>query len=156
MRVMRRVALRLLGAGAGLCAAALAGLVRPVLAVAGQWNKTAFEAQVLTDALTELGLSDAVNSPDIMIKAPEIAENGAQVPIEISTQIPSAQAIYIFVDKNPQPLAASFSFMDGAEPFVATRIKMAETSLLRVIVGAGARHYIAAREVKVTIGGCGE
>ncbi|HTT41096.1 MAG TPA: thiosulfate oxidation carrier protein SoxY [Burkholderiales bacterium] len=156
MRLMRRVALRRLGTGAGLCAAALAGLLRPLVAVAAQWNKTAFEAQVLTDALKELGLSDPEESADIVIKAPEIAENGAQVPIELSTRIPGAQAIYIFVDKNPQPFAASFSFMDTAEPFVSTRIKMAETSMLRVIVRAAQKHYVASREVKVTIGGCGE
>ena len=156
MRVMRRVALRWIGAGAGLCAAVLAGALRPVLAVAGQWNKTAFEAQGLTDALKELGLSDTEDSPEIAIKAPEIAENGAQVPIEISTRIPGAQAMYIFVDKNPQPFAGSFSFMDGAELFVSTRIKMAETSMLRVIVRAAQKHYVASREVKVTIGGCGE
>jgi len=153
---MRRVALRRLGAGAGLCAAALAGLLRPLLAVAAQWNKTAFEAQILADALKELGLSDLEESADIVIKAPEIAENGAQVPIELSTRIPGAQAIYIFVDKNPQPFAAGFGFMDGAEPFVSTRIKMAETSVVRIIVGAGEKHYMASREVKVTIGGCGE
>jgi len=156
MRVMRRAVLLRLAIGTSFCAAALAGWLRPALAIAAQWRKSAFEARELTDALKELDLGDAVSSPDVVIKAPEIAENGAQVGIEVSTAIPDAEAIYIFVDKNPEPFAGSFRFLDGAEPFVSTRIKMAETSLLRVIVAAGAKHYMSVREVKVTIGGCGE
>jgi sulfur-oxidizing protein SoxY len=136
--------------------AAAIGLWRPSLAAAAPWNAKAFEAQAIADALQELGLTAAKESADIVLKAPEIAENGAQVPIEISTIIPNVEDIYIFVDKNPQPFAGSFRFMNGAQPFVVSRIKMAETSPVRVIVRAGNAQFITSREVKVTIGGCGE
>ena len=153
MRVTRRAVVARLGA---LWVAAWAGLLRPLAALARPWDRKAFEAQLLADALQALGLTKARESQDVIIKAPEIAENGAQVPIEISTTIAGADSIYLFVDKNPQPFAGSFSFMSGAQPFVVTRIKMAETSVLRVIVRAGDNQYTASREVKVTIGGCGE
>jgi len=156
MRVMRRALLARLCAGVTLWSAALAGVLHPLLALARQWNKKAFEAQALADALNELGLTKAAESREVIVKAPEIAENGAQVPIEISTAIAGVDTIYVFVDKNPQPFTASFSFMNGAQAFVVTRIKMAESSLLRVIVRAGDKQYTASRDVKVTIGGCGE
>jgi sulfur-oxidizing protein SoxY len=91
-----------------------------------------------------------------VIKAPEIAENGAQVPVEITSNLPGTRIIYIVVDKNPQPLAGTFEFMEGAEAFVSTRIKMGETSNLRVVAQSGGKFYMSVREVKVTIGGCGE
>ena len=90
-----------------------------------------------------------------MLKAPEIAENGAIVPLEIASQIPGTQAIYILVDKNPQPLTAVFEFASGSEAFVATRIKMSESSKVRIVVRAGGKFYATMREVNVTIGGCG-
>jgi sulfur-oxidizing protein SoxY len=99
---------------------------------------------------------DPVTSEGIAIKAPEIAENGAQVPVEITSQLPGTRSIYIFVDKNPQPLAGTFEFREGAEPFVSTRIKMSESSILRVVVQSDGKFYMATREIKVTIGGCGE
>ena len=77
------------------------------------------------------------------------------MPIEVQSNIPDTRIIYIFVDKNPQPMAGSFELMSGAEPFVSTRIKMGETSNLRVVVQAGGKYFMVAREIKVTIGGCG-
>ena len=153
MRVSRRAVFSRLGA---LWLAASAGMLRPLAAFAKPWDRKAFEAQALADALKELGLTKVRESQDVLVKAPEIAENGAQVPIEISTAIAGVESIYLFVDKNPQPFAGSFSFMNGAQPFLVTRIKMAESSMLRVIVRAGDNQYSASREVKVTIGGCGE
>jgi sulfur-oxidizing protein SoxY len=96
-----------------------------------------------------------VASADLIIRAPEIAENGAQVPIEVVSKIPGTRVLYLFVDKNPQPFVGSFEFLEGAEPFISTRIKMGETSDLRVVVRAGGKAYVALREIKVTIGGCG-
>jgi sulfur-oxidizing protein SoxY len=138
-----------------LSGALAAGLLRPLRALAGEWNKAAFDAREVGRAIEVAGLADAAPSEDIVIKAPEIAENGAQVPVEVLSKLPGAQTIYLFVDKNPQPFVGSFEFLSGAEPFVATRIKMGETSNLRVVVRAAGRNYVALCEVKVTIGGCG-
>ena len=138
-----------------LAAALLAALLRPLHAAAGQWHKAAFDARNVQDALKAAGILNPTPSSEILIKAPEIAENGAQVPVEITSAIPGTQTIRIFVDKNIQPYVGSFDFKPSAEPFISTRIKMGETSALRVIVTAGGKHYVAMREVKVTIGGCG-
>jgi len=133
----------------------LSGLLRPLHALAAQWNKAAFDARNVNDALKAAGIVSPATSADIVIKAPEIAENGAQVPVDILSKLPGTETIYIFVDKNPQPFVGSFDFKNGAEPFISTRIKMGETSNLRIVVRAGGRHFAATREVKVTIGGCG-
>ena len=130
-------------------------MLRPLQLLAGGWNKAAFDARAVADALKGIGVSATEDSEKIVLKAPEIAENGAIVPLEVSSQIPGTQAIYILVDKNPQPLTAVFEFASGAEAFVATRIKMAESSRIRIVVGAGGKFYATMREVKVTIGGCG-
>jgi len=154
--MIRRTLLRAALAGSGLVAAFAAGLVAPLRALAGEWPKAAFEAQDVAAALKAAGITDPASTEDLQIRAPEIAENGAQVPIEITSAIPGTRRILIFVDKNPQPLAGSFEFMNGAEPFISTRIKMSETSTLRVVADAGGKHFMVMQEVKVTIGGCGE
>ena len=138
-----------------LAAALLAGVLRPLRTWARDWDKAAFDARNVNDALKSAGIVNPALSADIVIKAPEIAENGAQVPVDILSKVPGTDIVYIFVDKNPQPFVGSFDFMNGAEPFISTRIKMGETSNLRVVVRAGGRHFVATREIKVTIGGCG-
>ena len=90
-----------------------------------------------------------------MIEAPQIAENGAVVPIEISSSIAGTTAIAVLIEKNPFPLAAQFDFLEGALPFVKLNVKMGETSDVRVVAIAGGRQYTATKEIKVTIGGCG-
>jgi sulfur-oxidizing protein SoxY len=146
---MRRSVLR------ALAAAMATAMLRPLQLLAGGWNKAAFDAKAVTDALKGIGVTATEDSDKIVLKAPEIAENGAIVPLEIASQIPGTQAIYILVDKNPQPLTAVFEFASGSEAFVATRIKMNESSKIRVVVRAGGRFYATMREVNVTIGGCG-
>jgi sulfur-oxidizing protein SoxY len=155
MNHLRRRLLRAGLATSALAVSLAAGLLRPLRALAGEWPKAAFDATDVSDAMRDIGIVEPAPTGDILIKAPEIAENGAQVPIEILSRIPDTRVIYVFVDKNLQPMAASFELMNGAEPFVSTRIKMGETSALRVVVQAGGKHFMAAREVKVTIGGCG-
>jgi len=136
-------------------AAALAlGWLSPLLAHA-RWNRAAFEAGNIDGAIRHAGVADAEPSDDIEIKAPEIAENGAQVPIEIRSNIPGSDQILIFSDKNVQPYVGLFEFKNGAEAFISTRIKMGDTSTLRAVVRAGGKYYVNTREVKVTIGGCG-
>jgi sulfur-oxidizing protein SoxY len=138
----------------GLLAVALLGLLSPLRAVAA-WNKAAFEAKALPATLQQLGAGAPIESKDIVIKAPEIAENGAVVPIEISSSLPGISAISVLVDKNPTPLVSTFRFAEGADGFVSTRIKMGETSAVRAVVEANGKFYTATKEVKVTLGGCG-
>jgi sulfur-oxidizing protein SoxY len=155
MNSLRRHLLRAGLAGSALAAALAAGLLTPLRVLAGEWPKAAFDATDLEAAMRDAGIVAPAPTEDILIKAPEIAENGAQVPIEVQSNIPDTRILYIFVDKNPQPMAGSFELMSGAEPFISTRIKMGETSNLRVVVQAGGKYFMVAREIKVTIGGCG-
>jgi sulfur-oxidizing protein SoxY len=134
---------------------ALLGVKVPV-ASAAQVNKAAFEAKTLDEALKSLGAANASESKDIVIKMPDVAEDGAIVPIEVASKIPNTQTISILVDKNPFPLVASYDFANGAEGFISTRIKMGETSKVRALVNADGKLYTASKEVKVTIGGCGD
>jgi sulfur-oxidizing protein SoxY len=141
---------------AGFVAAGLAaGLLRPLVSLAAAWNKDAFGAKTAADALKSLGASGAATSKDLLIEAPQIAENGAVVPIEITSNIPGTTSISVLVEKNPFPLAARFDFMEGALPFVKLNVKMGETSDVRVVAEAGGKHFAATQEIKVTIGGCG-
>ena len=135
--------------------AMLAAALWPKRALAAGWNKDAFQAKTAADALKSIGAGSAAPSPDVVIDAPEIAENGAVVPIEITSNVPGTRSIAVVIDKNPFPLAAKFDFLDGAVPFVKVNVKMGESSNIRVIAEAGGRHYAAMKEVKVTIGGCG-
>ena len=130
-------------------------LAKPFAALAASWNKDAFGAKTTADALKSLGAAGAAPSKDIVIEAPQIAENGAVVPIEVSSNIPGTSALVVLIEKNPFPLAGRFEFKEGALPFVKLNVKMGETSDVRVLAEAGGRHYVATREIKVTIGGCG-
>jgi len=138
-----------------LIAAFATGVLQPLAALAAAWNKDAFGAKTAADALKGIGATGAAPSKDILIEAPQIAENGAVVPVEITSNIAGTRAISVLVDKNPFPLIARFDFVEGALPFVKLNVKMGETSDIRVIAEVGGRHYVATREVKVTIGGCG-
>jgi sulfur-oxidizing protein SoxY len=130
------------------------GLLKPWAAFAA-WNKEAFGASSAAEALKGIGASGAAPSKEIVIDAPEIAENGAVVPIEITSKLAGTRSIAVVVDKNPFPLVGKFDFMEGALPFVKLNVKMGETSEVRVIAQAGGRNYVATKEIKVTIGGCG-
>jgi len=146
---------RAIALGSAYVATFAAGCLRPIQLLAAEWNKAAFDAKVLAEALKNVGATSATESDQILLKAPEIAENGAIVPVEITSRIPGTQSIYIIADKNPQPLVAIFDIAAGMEPFISTRIKMGESSKVRVIVKAAGKFYVATQEVKVTIGGCG-
>ena len=143
---------------AGLAAAATAtagGLMRAGGASAQGWNRPAFESKAVADVLKSLGATGAAESRDIVITAPDIAENGAVVPVEVTSRIPNTEAISIIAEKNPFPLAATVEISNGGEPYTYVRIKMGETANVRAVVKAGGRFYTAAKEVKVTVGGCG-
>jgi sulfur-oxidizing protein SoxY len=137
-----------------LTVAATAGLLKAGSAWAA-WNKAAFESKALADALKSLGATGASESRDITITAPEIAENGAVVPIAVTSRIPNTQQISIVAEKNPFPLAATFDIANGAEAYVSTRLKMGQTSDVWAVVKAGGKFFTAKKEVKITVGGCG-
>jgi sulfur-oxidizing protein SoxY len=143
---------RLLLQGAGVLAA---GLLSPLAALAATWNKEAFGAKTAADALKGIGAPDAVPSKDVVIEAPEIAENGAVVPIEITSNVPGTRSLIVVIEKNPFPLTAKFDFLEGALPYVKVNVKMGETSDVRVIADANGKRYAASKNIKVTIGGCG-
>ena len=138
-----------------LVAACAFALLKPWAALAAAWNKGAFEAKTAADALKGIGAAGATPTKDLLIEAPQIAENGAVVPIEITCNIPGTRSISVLIDKNPFPLVGKFDFMEGALPFVKLNVKMGETSDVRVLAEAGGRHFVATQEIKVTIGGCG-
>ena len=135
--------------------ALLGFLLAKPLSVLAAWNEQAFGAKTAADALKGIGASAAAPSKDIVIDAPQIAENGAVVPIEISSNVPGTTAIAVVIEKNPFPLAGRFEFKEGALPFVKLNVKMGETSDVRVVAFAGGKQFSATREIKVTIGGCG-
>jgi sulfur-oxidizing protein SoxY len=132
-----------------------AGLLTPRLVLA-EWNTAAFEAKDTAAALTSLLGSDAAESSDaIQIKAPDIAENGAVVPVAVETDMQGVQSIAILAAGNATPLVASFDLGAGAMPFAATRIKMGKTADVVAVVKTADKLYSNAKNVKVTIGGCG-
>ncbi len=127
----------------------------PIKVLAALWNKAAFESVLLKDASKHLNINAETPSADIQIIAPDRAENGAIVQVEVKSNIANTEAIAIFVEKNPTPLIANFMFSNGAEPFVVTRIKMAETSDIKVVVKAGSQYFTNAKNVVVLENGCG-
>ena len=141
-------------AALGVLAAFGAALLRPRPALAAR-NQSAFEAKSAADAMKALGITNAEESKDIVIRAPDIAENGAVVPIDVTSNIPGTTSISVFIEKNPFPYTGTFDFAAGSVPFVHLRAKMGETSPVRVVAAAGGKDYTTAKEVKVTIGGCG-
>ena len=151
----RRIVLKA-GGGASLYALlAAAGMLQAASAHAAEWSQKAFESKNLKEAFDALGAGTPVNSSDILITAPEIAENGAVVPVAALSKLPGTESIAFLIAKNPTALAASFDIPAGTEPAVSTRVKMAETSDVYVLVKAQGKYYSTKKEIKVTIGGCG-
>ena len=155
MRQLRRQFLKLTGSASLLTAAVSAGLLKSGNALASTWNKAGFESKSVVDIQKSLGATSMTDSKDITITAPDIAENGAIVPVAVTSKIPNTQSITIIAEKNPFPLAASFEISGGGEGYVSTRVKMGQTSNVRAIVKADGKFYTAVKEVKVTVGGCG-
>jgi len=154
MNMKRRTFLRSSAAASAVGVAVGAGLLSPQ-AVLAAWPKKAFEAESLDGAMEALTGKTKTSEGDIQIKAPDIAENGAVVPVTVSAEMDGAESIAIFAAKNANPLTSDWKLGPGAKPFVSTRIKMGETSDVVAVVNAGGKLYSARKEVKVTIGGCG-
>jgi sulfur-oxidizing protein SoxY len=155
MNEQRRLVLKAGGTLGLLALAHAAGLLRPGAALAADWNKAAFDGKTLDDVLKAFGGSAPAESKDIEITAPDIAENGAVVPITIESKLAKTQAIAVLVEKNPSALAAQFDIPEGCDPYIMTRVKMGQTSNVLALVKAEDKYFFAAKEIKVTLGGCG-
>ena len=153
MNSIRRHVLKAAGS-AGLIGTAIAvGLLKPGQALAA-WNDAGFAATKTADALAAIGASGAAASNDVQVKAPDIAENGAVVPVEIVTKLANVESIAILGEKNANPLIAIYNLTDF-DGSLSTRMKMGQTANVRAVVKAGGKFYTAAKEVKVTVVGCG-
>ena len=155
MKTRRRVFLQRALAGGTLVALSGAGLLRPDSSAAAEWPRRAFDASTVEQVTQALyGTKVATDSTAIRLKAPRQAENGALVPLEVSTTLPGVVSIAIVVDKNPRPLVGVMSF-DGAEPFLSLNIRMIETSNVRALVYSAGRLYARQQLIRVTVSGYG-
>ncbi|HCH24784.1 MAG TPA: thiosulfate oxidation carrier protein SoxY [Oceanospirillaceae bacterium] len=136
------------GAIAGL------GVMMPKVALAA-WNKTAFDTDNQDTAMGALYDSAPAASAEVNLKAPDIAENGAVVPVTVSSSMSDVKSIAVFVEGNPNPLAAQFMIPAGTKAEVSCRIRMGKTSAVTAVVETASGLFSASKEVKVTIGGCG-
>ncbi|GAB2181471.1 hypothetical protein DLREEDagrD3_16940 [Denitratisoma sp. agr-D3] len=155
MNKQRREVLKAGGSLGLLSILAGIGLLKPESAMAA-WNKAAFEAKTFEDTLKALGVEGKpADSKDILLNAPDIAENGAVVPVAVVSNIANSQSIAILIEKNPNALGASFVIPEGTEANVTTRVKMGQTSNVYALVKADGKFFMTMKEVKVTLGGCG-
>ncbi|HUL92361.1 MAG TPA: thiosulfate oxidation carrier protein SoxY [Burkholderiales bacterium] len=148
----------LLKAALGAAALAAAGFMRPGAAVAqGAWNKNAFASKTLDEVVKAYGGARAEPTSEISWgSTPEIAENGAVVPVSVTSRIANTESIAILIEKNPNALAARFQFPEGTDPTVSTRVKIGQSSNVHALIKTkDGKFYVATREVKVTLGGCG-
>lgn len=146
----------------GLATVAVVGLAgirfditEALAAVNDKYPEDAFKAKNEADAIKSLYGQTAEKSDKVKLDAPEIAENGAVVPIAVSASLPDVTSIAILVTENPNTLAAAYRILPGTAASVSSRLKMAKTSNVIAIVEAGGKLYSATKEVKVTVGGCG-
>ena len=151
----RRTLVKCAGAIGAVTVGLATGLVKPSSAVAAQRNTAGFESKAMSEAVKALGAGTPVESRDIVITAPEIAENGAVVPVAVTSRIANTQQISIIAEKNPRPLLATFDVASSSEGYISTRIKMGETSNVWAVVKADGKLYSAKKEIKITVGGCG-
>ncbi|MGB5495746.1 MAG: thiosulfate oxidation carrier protein SoxY [Sedimenticolaceae bacterium] len=155
MNIKRRVFLKGSIAAGTLGVAVSAGLLAP-RAVIAAWNEKAFQAKSVDEALAAaMGEASNTASDTIKIKAPDIAENGAVVPVSVASDMPGVESIGLFAEGKASPVVATFALGAGAIADVSTRIKMGKTSDVIAVVKAGGKLYSARKSVKVTIGGCG-
>lgn len=152
----RRAVLKCFGL-AGLAGAGFSlGFARPARAsnVPG-WPADAFKQKSKTDALESLYEEQAQKSDQVKLDVPEIAENGAVVPVSFSTSLPDVTSMALLVAQNPFTLACAYKTPKGTEPAVSCRVKMAKTSDVIAVVESGGKLYSTTKNVKVTLGGCG-
>ncbi|MDO8370989.1 MAG: thiosulfate oxidation carrier protein SoxY [Pseudomonadota bacterium] len=139
-----------------LALAASAGLVPAHAQTAPAWNKAAFESKTLAEVVKAIGASGApVESKDLVLQAPEIAENGSVVRVGAQSNIAGTTQLALVVEKNPSVLAALFDIPAGTDANVSTNLKMGQSSNVYALAKVGDKLFYAVKEVKVTLGGCG-
>ena len=148
----RRKALKTGGGLGSLGVFALLGLTPGI--VWASVGRAAFEAKSLNEAFEALGVLTPENSALIQLTTPDVAANGAVVPVTVECQLAGTEQIAILIEKNPTMLAASFVIPEGTEGYISTKIKMAQTSAVIALVKVNGKFYRASREVQVTAGGC--
>lgn len=153
MNALRRNVLKGTAGVAALSVTAAAGLLKPGQVLA-DWNQAAFDAKKLADSLGAIGASSSGNTDNLILKVPDIAENSASVPVEVIVNMPDVDALYILAEMNAHPLIVDFKLTDFGG-YLFTRIKMGQTADVRVVVKAGGKVWTAAKEVKVSVRGCG-
>jgi sulfur-oxidizing protein SoxY len=154
MDTSRRRLLRAASSAGLIASAVAAGLLKPGRALA-DWNSAAFLATKVDDALAAIGASGAMTSTDVLVKTPDLVENGAAVPVEIVTSVPDVESIAILAENDPNPLIAQYTLTDF-DGMLTTRFKMSEAAVkVRVIVRAGGKRYTATGDVKLKAGGYG-
>lgn len=160
MKMSRRAFLQASATGTAMLAVMASGLMPSLAAaatnpLAAGDDRKPFEAQTLDDVVKALGGSKAQASTEISLQAPPIAENGAVVPLVIESKMPGTRMIAIVSEKNPHALTAAFHIPDGTEPYIMTRVKIAETSKVYALVQTDKGFFYTDQLVKVTLGGCG-
>ena len=150
----RRLFLRATLAAGTVGVVAGAGLLTP-RAVLAAWNEEAFKAESMGDALKAAMGSDAMtDSAEVKLEAPDNPENGAAVPVEITTTLPGVQSIALLVEKNPKTLSGIFHLGKRAKPHISIRVKVSESSDIIAVLKSEGKLYTTRKAVKVTIGGC--
>ncbi len=150
MKATRRQAIKTTGAMATLVSMGLVTQSQAQAAV----DRASFEVKTMADALKAIGGTPAT-SDQISVVSPDIAENGAVVPVGASSKLADTTEIYLLVEKNPTPLSAGFILPAGTLAEVQTRLKMGQSTNVIAVVKAGGKLYSATKETKVTLGGCG-
>lgn len=155
MNEMRRKGLAAAG-GAGLYSTLLGlGLIAPGSAWSQALNPAVFQTKNLADTLKLFGAVSTIDSKDVVISAPDIAENGAVVPVSVRSNLPKTEQISLMVEKNPNMLCGTYDILEGTEPDVGMRVKMGQSSDVIALVKADGKFYLTKKEIKVTLGGCG-
>lgn len=132
------------------------GLLQPTQLLAAEWQRNQFTARNIADALKASGAANAAESRELTINAPEIAENGAKVEVDIASNLANTRSLALFADKNPMPLCATFEFQPPSLPAARVPLKLAESTRLRLVAKTSdGKTHVAFRDVKVTLGGCG-
>ena len=130
-------------------------LIKPKRVYAA-WPKASFDITDLSKSINSVyGHNDLSETTKVKLKIPDIAENGAVVPINVKTSLKNVESIMLFVENNPQPLSSGYMLSAKSKPVIGTRIKMGQTSNVIAAVKSNGKIYSAAKEVKITIGGCG-
>lgn len=155
MSVTRRQVIKTGGGAALYTALASMGFFAGNPARAAAWKKDWFETKSVPDTMKVMGVGSAPNSGEITITSPDIAENGAVVPVGVSSKLPKTEMIAVLVEKNPWMMAGFYDFTADAIPDVSMRVKMGQSSDVIAIVKADGKFFMAKKEIKVTLGGCG-